>query len=88
MLLAGAVASVLMLHWHVEFFPFTRNLVTVFAIFYALGSVIKVILDKNFPEMEDEPAEEPEEEAAEGEEEDGESTENVEMEEENLNEDS
>ena len=57
-LLAGAVAALLMWLWKVDFFTFTRNLLIVLVIFYILGSVIKVILDRNFKDMEDEANEE------------------------------
>ena len=80
-LLAGAVAALLMWLWKVDFFTFTRNLLIVLVIFYILGIVIKVILDHNFKDMEEEAGEEGEGETGEG---DGEETsqENVDTEEE------
>lgn len=53
-LLAGAVAALLMWLWKVDFFTFTRNLLIVLVIFYILGIVIKMILDHNFKDMEEE----------------------------------
>ncbi len=65
-LLAGAVAALLMWLWKVDFFTFTRNLLIVLVIFYILGIVIKVILDRNFKDMEEETTEEGEGGAGEG----------------------
>lgn len=83
MLLAGAVASLLMLIWKVDFFHFTRNLLIILIVFYILGSIIRVILDRNFKDMDEENPE-GEEENEEGEEkgEPGEITENVDTEDE------
>lgn len=64
-LLAGAVAALLMWLWKVDFFTFTRNLLIVLVIFYILGIVIKIILDFNFKDMEDEAKEEGEGETGE-----------------------
>lgn len=69
-LLAGAVAALLMLIWHVEFFPFTRNLLIVLIVFYILGQIIRLILDRNFPMMTEEENVEGEE-GAEGEDSEG-----------------
>ena len=80
-LLAGAVAALLMWLWKVDFFTFTRNLLIVLVIFYILGIVIKVILDHNFKDMEEEAKEEGEGETGEGTEEET-SQENVDTEDE------
>ena len=80
-LLAGAVAALLMWLWKVDFFTFTRNLLIVLIIFYILGIVIKVILDHNFKDMEEEAKEEGEGETGEGTEEET-SQENVDTEDE------
>ncbi len=83
MLLAGAVASLLMLYWKVDFFHFTRNLLIILILFYLLGQIIRFILDRNFKAMEEEnPEGEEGAENAEGGEETGEVTENVDTEDE------
>ena len=82
-LLAGAVAALLMWLWKVDFFRFTRNLLIVLVVFYILGSVVKLVLDRNFKDMEEEAKEG--DEAAAGEESGEEaSTENVDTEDENA----
>lgn len=87
MLLAGAVASLLMLIWKVDFFHFTRNLLIILIVFYILGSIIRVILDRNFKDMDEEsPEGEEEKKNEEGEEEPGEFTENVDTEDEKTRE--
>ena len=83
MLLAGAVASLLMLIWKVDFFHFTRNLLIILIVFYILGCIVRVILDRNFKDMEEEaPEGEEENENEEAEGEPGEYTENVDTEDE------
>ncbi len=82
-LLAGAVAALLMWLWKVDFFTFTRNLLIILVVFYILGCVIKLILDRNFKDMDDE-AKEGEETGAEGESGEETSTENVDTEDENA----
>ena len=82
-LLAGAVAALLMWLWKVDFFTFTRNLLIILVVFYILGCVIKLILDRNFKDMEDE-AKEGEEAGEEGESGEEASTENVDTEDENA----
>ena len=87
MLLAGAVASLLMLIWKVDFFHFTRNLLIILIVFYILGSIIRVILDRNFKDMDEEsPEGEEEKKNEEGEEKPGEFTENVDTEDEKTRE--
>lgn len=87
MLLAGAVASLLMLIWKVDFFHFTRNLLIILIVFYILGSIIRVILDRNFKDMNEDASEgEGEKKNEEGEEEPGEFTENVDTEDEETRE--
>lgn len=82
-LLAGAVAALLMWLWKVDFFTFTRNLLIILVVFYILGCVIKLILDRSFKDMDDE-AKEGEETGAEGESGEETSTENVDTEDENA----
>ncbi len=82
-LLAGAVAALLMWLWKVDFFTFTRNLLIVLVIFYILGIVIKMILDHNFKDMEEEAEGEGEGENGEGTEEET-SQENVDTEDEDT----
>ena len=81
MLLAGAVASLLMLIWKVDFFHFTRNLLIILIVFYILGLIVRAVLDRNFKDMEEE-TQEGEEEGEDGEAkgEPGEFTENVDTE--------
>lgn len=60
MLVAGFVTCVISIYTHMELKAFTKTLFWVLVIFYIFGIVIKVILDRNFKEMQDE--EVPEEE--------------------------
>lgn len=60
MLIAGFVTCVIAIYTHMELKVFTKTLFWVLVIFYFLGIVIKVVLDRNFKEMQDE--EVPEEE--------------------------
>ena len=82
-LLAGAVAALLMWLCKVDFFSFTRNLLIVLVVFYILGGVIKLILDRNFKDMEDE-AKEGEEDGTGEETGEENSTENVDTEDESA----
>lgn len=66
MLIAGFVTCVISIYTHMELKAFTKTLFWVLVIFYIFGIVIKVILDRNFKEMQDEevPEEEQESEAS------------------------
>lgn len=54
MLLAGLVACIAGMAAHMEVSDFMKMLLIVLILFYVLGSVVKVILDRNFAEMQDE----------------------------------
>lgn len=54
MLLAGLVACIGGIAAHMEVSDFMKMLLIVLIVFYVLGSVVKVILDRNFAEMLDE----------------------------------
>jgi phosphotransferase system glucose/maltose/N-acetylglucosamine-specific IIC component len=64
MLTAGFIDCILAIYYHLSLGVFTRQLFLVLVIFYIIGCVVKVILDRNFPIMEEETSEEeaPEEE--------------------------
>ncbi|MCD7709340.1 MAG: hypothetical protein LUI02_05650 [Clostridiales bacterium] len=64
-LVAAAIDCVISLISRVTLMVFLRRLLIVLIVFYVIGCIVKVILDLNFPETEEEKAEE---EAAEGEE--------------------
>lgn len=67
MLLAGFVTCIIGIAQQMDTAQFMKTLFVVLIVFYILGCVIKIILDKNFKDM-DEPEEEqtePEEETAE-----------------------
>lgn len=49
MLLAGAMACVLGFIYHYETTQFFTMVLTVLIIFYVLGYIVKIIIDKNFP---------------------------------------
>lgn len=54
MLIAGFVTCIMSIRYHLELKVFTKTLLLVLIAFYFLGIVIKIILDKNFPEMKEE----------------------------------
>lgn len=54
MLTAGLVACVAGIAGHMETVKFTQMLLGVLVGFYVLGCIVKIILDKNFPEMKEE----------------------------------
>ncbi|MGN0141325.1 MAG: hypothetical protein ACI4AD_03795 [Roseburia sp.] len=54
MLTAGLVTCITGIVKHIELFEFTKTLLIVLIIFYILGSVVKVVLDRNFKEMTEE----------------------------------
>lgn len=60
MLLAGFVTCIIGIVQHMETDVFTKTLLAVLIIFYVLGCIVKLVLDKNFKEM-DEPEENQEE---------------------------
>ena len=53
MLTAGFIDCVIAIRTGQSLLPFTRQLLIVLLIFYILGSIIKVILDRNFNDMDD-----------------------------------
>ena len=53
MLTAGFVDCVMSIRTGQELGPFVKQLLIILLIFYALGSIVKVILDRNFGEMDD-----------------------------------
>ncbi len=55
MLIAGFVTCVIAIYTHMELNSFTKTLLLVLIVFYIFGVVIKVILDRNFKAMEEEP---------------------------------
>ncbi len=70
MLVAGFVTCIMSIRYHLELKEFTKTLLLVLIVFYLLGIVVKIILDKNFPQMSKEEQEETteEEETQEGQE--------------------
>lgn len=54
MLLAGFIACIAGMHAHMEVAGFLKMLLIVLIIFYILGCVIKLILDRNFVEVQEE----------------------------------
>lgn len=63
MLIAGFIASILGIINHMDMATYTKMIFLVLCIFYVLGCIVKIILDKNFQEMEEEEPEKNEEEA-------------------------
>lgn len=53
MLTAGFIDCVIAIRTGQSLLSFTRQLLIVLLIFYILGSIIKVILDRNFNDMDD-----------------------------------
>lgn len=49
MLVAGAMACVLGFIYHYETTQFFTMVLTVLIVFYMLGCIVKIIIDKNFP---------------------------------------
>lgn len=62
MLSAGFVDCVLAIYTHMSLWNFTRQLLAVLILFYIIGCVVKVILDRNFKDMEQEQKEDIKEE--------------------------
>lgn len=53
-LLAGFIACLAGIRVHMEVADFLKMLIAVLIVFYLLGCVVKVILDRNFKEIQDE----------------------------------
>lgn len=54
MLTAGLIACIAGIAAHMEVVRFTKMLLCVLFIFYVLGCVVKIVIDKNFKEMQEE----------------------------------
>lgn len=54
MLLAGAVTCVAGIMAKMEIVSFTKMLLIVLVVFYILGCIVKIVLDRNFPETQEE----------------------------------
>lgn len=54
MLLAGFIACIAGMSAHMEVADFMKMLLVVLIVFYLLGCVVKIIIEKNFSEMLDE----------------------------------
>ena len=54
MLLAGFVTCIIGIVQHMETMLFIRTLLIVLIVFYIFGCIIKMILDRNFKEMDEE----------------------------------
>ena len=54
MLIAGFVTCIMSIYNHLDLGTFTKTLLLVLIIFYILGCVVQIILDRNFKDMEDE----------------------------------
>ncbi len=53
MLLAGFVTCIIGIVQHMETDVFIKTLLAVLIIFYLLGCIVKLVLDKNFKEMDE-----------------------------------
>ena len=58
MLLAGFVTCIIGIVQHMETDVFIKTLLAVLIIFYVLGCIVKLVLDKNFEENQEESGEE------------------------------
>ena len=54
MLSAGFVTCIIAIYTHMELMAFTKRLLLVLIVFYILGGIVKIILDKNFAQMKEE----------------------------------
>ena len=54
MLAAGFIDCVIAIYTHMSLWNFTRQLLFVLILFYIIGCVVKMILDRNFKDMEEE----------------------------------
>ena len=62
MLTAGCIDAVISIYYHYSLFQFMKQLLVVLVIFYLLGSVVKVVLDVNFPPKTEEASEQEQDE--------------------------
>ena len=53
MLAAGFIDCVIAILTHMSLWNFTRQLLLVLVLFYVIGCVVKMIIDRNFKDMED-----------------------------------
>lgn len=53
MLLAGFIDCIIAIRMHMTLGSFTRQLFLVLLIFYVIGCIVKLILDRNIDKMED-----------------------------------
>ena len=53
MLAAGFIDCVIAILTHMSLWNFTRQLLLVLVLFYVIGCVVKMIIDRNFKEMEE-----------------------------------
>ena len=72
MLLAGFVTCIIGIVQHMETDVFIKTLLAVLIIFYLLGCIVKLVLDKNFKEMDENQEESGEEQTQEQSDSDGE----------------
>ena len=80
MLAAGFIDCVIAILTHMSLWNFTRQLLLVLVLFYVIGCVVKMIIDRNFKDMEDDQnGEETEESKEEQEAESSEEQENTEQ---------
>lgn len=77
MLTAGLIACIAGIIGHMEVEEFTKMLFIVLIVFYILGCAVKIIIDSNFKEMQEEETTEGKEAAEESTEEEA-ATENIE----------
>lgn len=54
MLTAGLIDCIVSIYQRLSLFDFTKQLLIVLVIFYLLGCVVKLLLDINFPQMDNE----------------------------------
>mgnify|MGYP002520550863 FL=1 len=54
MLAAGFIDCVIAILTHMSLWDFTRQLLLVLVLFYVIGCVVKMIIDRNFKEIEEE----------------------------------
>ena len=79
MLAAGFIDCVIAILTHMSLWNFTRQLLLVLVLFYVIGCVVKMIIDRNFKDMEDDQNGEETEESKEQEAESSEEQENTEQ---------
>lgn len=53
MLMAGFIDCVIAILTHMTLWDFTRQLLLVLILFYVIGCVVKMIIDRNFKDMEE-----------------------------------